>query len=62
MQLSFCDLGPRGSKDKSKEWQLEMLMEKLRSKANQYRSFQQSAKDLRMALLVSVFIFSVLCL
>lgn len=39
------------SKDKTKEWQMEMLMEKLRSKANQYRSFQQCAKDLRMALL-----------
>lgn len=38
--------------DKAKEWQMELLMEKLRSKAGQYKTFGESAKMLRMALLV----------
>ena len=38
--------------DKAKEWQMELLMEKLRSKAGQYKPFSESAKMLRMALLV----------
>lgn len=41
--------------DKAKEWQMELLMEKLRSKAGQYKTFSESAKMLRMALLVWLF-------
>ncbi|XP_046678698.1 mediator of RNA polymerase II transcription subunit 1 isoform X2 [Homalodisca vitripennis] len=37
--------------DKTKEWELEMLMEKLRAKTGQFKSFYESAKALRMALL-----------
>ncbi|XP_069683901.1 mediator of RNA polymerase II transcription subunit 1 [Periplaneta americana] len=37
--------------DKAKEWQMELLMEKLRSKAGQFKSFVESAKALRMSLL-----------
>ncbi|XP_075237789.1 mediator complex subunit 1 [Lycorma delicatula] len=40
-----------GLVDKSKEWQMEMLMEKLRCKAGQFKSFFESAKALRMSLL-----------
>ncbi|RZF45752.1 hypothetical protein LSTR_LSTR012683 [Laodelphax striatellus] len=40
-----------GLVDKSKEWQMEMLMEKLRSKSGQFKSFLESAKALRMCLL-----------
>jgi hypothetical protein len=40
--------------DKAKEWQLELLMEKLRSKAGQFKSFVESAKALRMSLLASI--------
>lgn len=43
--------------DKTKEWELEMLMEKLRAKTNQFKSFFESAKALRMALLVSWKVF-----
>lgn len=39
--------------DKTKEWEMEMLMEKLRAKSGQFKSFFESAKSLRMALLVS---------
>lgn len=38
--------------DKTKEWELEMLMEKLRAKSGQFKTFFESAKALRMALLV----------
>jgi hypothetical protein len=40
--------------DKAKEWQMELLMEKLRSKAGQFKSFVESAKALRMSLLASI--------
>lgn len=36
--------------DKSKDWQLELLMEKLRSKASQYKSFSETAKNVRMTM------------
>lgn len=39
--------------DKGKEWQMELLMEKLRSKASSFKSFVEIAKNLRMAMLVS---------
>lgn len=39
--------------DKTKEWELNMLMEKLRAKTGQFKTFYESAKALRMALLVS---------
>lgn len=38
--------------DKSKDWQLELLMEKLRSKASQFKSLTEMAKTVRMAMLV----------
>lgn len=38
--------------DKNKDWQLELLMEKLRSKASQFKSFQETAKTVRMTMLV----------
>ncbi|XP_046992764.1 mediator of RNA polymerase II transcription subunit 1-like [Schistocerca americana] len=37
--------------DKSKEWQMELLMEKLRTKSSQFKSFVECAKAVRMALL-----------
>ncbi|XP_054285871.1 mediator of RNA polymerase II transcription subunit 1 [Macrosteles quadrilineatus] len=37
--------------EKTKEWELEMLMEKLRAKTGQFKSFFENAKALRMALL-----------
>ncbi|KAF6213795.1 hypothetical protein GE061_011517 [Apolygus lucorum] len=40
-----------GLKEKSKEWQMEMLMEKLRSKSSQFKSFYESSKALRMTML-----------
>jgi hypothetical protein len=40
--------------DKAKEWQLELLMEKLRSKTGQFKSFAETAKALRMSLLASI--------
>lgn len=39
--------------DKGKEWQMELLMEKLRSKASTFKSLVETAKNLRMAMLVS---------
>lgn len=38
--------------DKGKEWQMELLMEKLRSKASTFKSLVETAKNLRMAMLV----------
>ncbi|XP_059471601.1 mediator of RNA polymerase II transcription subunit 1 [Neocloeon triangulifer] len=35
----------------AKKWQMEMLMEKLRSKTSQYKSFTDSAKSLKLCLL-----------
>lgn len=40
--------------DKTKEWELNILMEKLRAKTGQFKTFYESAKALRMALLVSL--------
>ncbi|KRT79679.1 hypothetical protein AMK59_7181, partial [Oryctes borbonicus] len=37
--------------DKSKDWQLELLMEKLRSKSSQFKSLTEMAKTVRMAML-----------
>ncbi|XP_033334430.2 mediator complex subunit 1 isoform X2 [Megalopta genalis] len=37
--------------DKGKEWQMELLMEKLRSKASTFKSLVETAKNLRMAML-----------
>lgn len=37
--------------DKAKDWQLEILMEKLRSKASQCKSLQEISKNVRMTLL-----------
>lgn len=39
--------------DKGKEWQMELLMEKLRSKASTFKPLVETAKNLRMAMLVS---------
>lgn len=39
-------------KDKSKDWQLEILMEKLRSKATQFKGLPEISKNVRMAMLV----------
>lgn len=48
--------GASGSVDKHESWQMELLMERLRSKAksSQYKSFQEMSKAVRMSLLVSV--------
>ncbi|OAD52651.1 Mediator of RNA polymerase II transcription subunit 1 [Eufriesea mexicana] len=37
--------------DKGKEWQMELLIEKLRSKASTFKSLVETAKNLRMAML-----------
>jgi len=41
--------------DKGKEWQMELLMEKLRSKASTFKPLVETAKNMRMAMLVSDF-------
>lgn len=38
--------------DKSKDWQMELMMEKLRSKAGQFKTFQETSKNVRMTMLV----------
>lgn len=43
---------PVSGKDKAKDWQLEILMEKLRSKASQVKSLPEISKNVRMTLLV----------
>lgn len=43
---------PSATMDKSKDWQLELLMEKLRSKASQFKNFTETSKSVRMAMLV----------
>ena len=40
--------------DKAKEWQMELLMEKLRSKTSAFKSLVETAKNLRMAMLVCI--------
>lgn len=47
---------PVSGKDKAKDWQLEILMEKLRSKAGQFKSLPEISKNVRMTLLVWVFV------
>ncbi|KAG5890718.1 hypothetical protein JTB14_026024 [Gonioctena quinquepunctata] len=42
---------PASSKEKIKDWQLEMLMEKLRSKTAQYKGLPEISKNVRMTLL-----------
>ncbi|XP_044734754.1 mediator of RNA polymerase II transcription subunit 1 [Chrysoperla carnea] len=37
--------------DKSKDWQMELMMEKLRSKAGQFKTFQETSKNVRMTML-----------
>lgn len=46
-------LPPSTNQDKSKDWQLELLMEKLRSKGGQFKNFAETSKNVRMAMLVS---------
>lgn len=41
--------------DKGKEWHMELLMEKLRSKASTLKPLVETAKNVRMAMLVSNF-------
>lgn len=50
---------PTGSvfNDKNQKWQIELMMERLRSKKSQYKNFQEMSKTMRMALLVSLFFF-----
>lgn len=48
---------PASAKDKTKDWQLEILMEKLRSKAAQFKSLPEISKNVRMSLLVSCIYF-----
>ena len=40
------------TEEKSKEWQMELLMEKIRAKAPQFKPLGESAKALRMSILV----------
>lgn len=42
---------PAPAENRSKKWQMEMMMEKLRSKRGQYKSYAESAKLLKIALL-----------
>ncbi|KYQ60577.1 Mediator of RNA polymerase II transcription subunit 1 [Trachymyrmex zeteki] len=43
--------GGGSASDKGKEWQMEFLMEKLRSKSSTYKSLVETAKNMRMAML-----------
>jgi len=47
--------GGGSASDKGKEWQMEFLMEKLRSKSSTYKPLVETAKNMRMAMLVSDF-------
>lgn len=47
--------GGSSASDKGKEWQMELLMEKLRSKASTFKPLMETAKNMRMAMLVSDF-------
>lgn len=49
---------PVSSSDKAKDWQLEILMEKLRSKSSQVRTLPEISKHVRMTLLVG-FLFHI---
>ncbi|KAJ8922927.1 hypothetical protein NQ315_001471 [Exocentrus adspersus] len=50
-QNNFLATLPGPSKEKTKDWQLEILMEKLRSKAAQYKTLPELSKSVRMTLL-----------
>jgi hypothetical protein len=50
---------PPSTMDKSKDWQLEILMEKLRSKSSQFKSLAEISKNVRMAMLVGYVICTV---
>ncbi|XP_011866719.1 PREDICTED: mediator of RNA polymerase II transcription subunit 1 [Vollenhovia emeryi] len=43
--------GGVSTSDKGKEWQMELLMEKLRSKASTFKPLVETAKNMRMAML-----------
>ncbi|XP_018365333.1 PREDICTED: mediator of RNA polymerase II transcription subunit 1 [Trachymyrmex cornetzi] len=43
--------GGGSASDKGKEWQMEFLMEKLRSKSSTYKPLVETAKNMRMAML-----------
>lgn len=45
--------------DKPKEWQMELLMEKLRSKSSQFKTFAESAKAVKMSMLEKRYLDSV---
>lgn len=47
--------GGGSATDKGKEWQMELLMEKLRSKASTFKPLVETAKNMRMTMLVSDF-------
>lgn len=62
ISLKFCNplysgtlAMPVSSSDKAKDWQLEILMEKLRSKSSQVRTLPEISKHVRMTLLVGFF-------
>lgn len=52
----FCFLGnltiSPSRMGKSKDWQLEILMEKLHSKASQFKTLPEISKNVRMTMLV----------
>lgn len=48
--------------DKSKDWQLEMLMEKIRSKASPFKTLTEISKNVRMTMLVGYVMLHILCL
>lgn len=51
-------MAPQTAIDKNKDWQLELLMEKIRSKAAQFKNFQDISKNVRMTMLVrTIFLF-----
>jgi hypothetical protein len=46
--------------ERNKKWHMEMMMEKLRSKIGQYKSFAENTKALKNALLVRIKEFIIL--
>lgn len=44
-------VGPLGSADKNKQWQRELLMERLRTHSAQNKSFAELSKAMRMSML-----------
>lgn len=47
--------GGGSASDKGKEWQMELLMEKLRSKSSTFKPLVETAKNIRITMLVSDF-------